>query len=321
MDYARFVSTRRPDWEAMRREVNTLGGRSVADLGYAQLDALAARHRGIVADFSFARTRFPGSEAERELRTLVFAGHRLLTPPEGPLGARIGAFFRTTYPARFRASLPALRVSLGLFLTGMLLGLVLTTLNEAVAIVFIGQGGVDQLHSGEIWTDQLETVDAAPSLAARIFTNNISVALMAWAGGALFGLGTVYAVVFNGAMVGSMMAICVRYGLLDRLFAFIPAHGLLELFLVTVAGAAGLELAAGLLMPGEVSRGRAFALAAGRSLELVGGTVPWFVLLGLVEGYLSPLMGIPTPLKAALGVMLLTIFLVYTLVPSRRPAG
>ena len=272
----------------------------------------------MVADFSFARTRFPGSEAERELRTLVFAGHRLLTPPEAGLGVRITTFFRYTYPARFRASLPALRVAIGLFLTGMLLGLVLTTLNEAVAVAFIGEGGVEQLRSGEIWTDQLESSIAAPSLAARIFTNNISVALIAWAGGALFGVGTLYAVVFNGAMVGSMMAICVRYGLLDRLFAFIPAHGLLELFLVTVAGAAGLELAAGLLVPGETSRGQAFTRAAARSLELVGGTLPWFVLLGLVEGYLSPLMGIPTPVKAALGVMLLAIFLVYVLVPNRR---
>lgn len=321
MDYARFVAARRADWEEMRTQVKALRGRSAADLDYEALDGLAARHRAIVADFSFVRTRFPGTDAERDLRALVFAGHRLLTPPEPPLGGRITTFFRTTYPARFRASLPALQVSLALFLGGLLLGLVLTTLNESVALLFIGEGGVAQIRSGEIWTDQLETMTSAGSLATRIFTNNISVALFAWAGGALFGAGTLYAVGFNGAMVGSMMAICVRYGLLDRLFAFIPAHGLLELFLITVAGAAGLELAAGLVLPGEVSRGRAFAAGAGRSLELVGGTLPWFVLLGLVEGYLSPLMGIPTAVKAVLGVALLVVFLVYTLLPGRRRDG
>jgi uncharacterized membrane protein SpoIIM required for sporulation len=320
MDYARFVATRRSDWEAVRTQVRTLRGRSAADLAYDDLDALAARHRAIVADFAYARTRFRGSEAEGELRALAFAGHRMLTPPEAPLLGRVGTFFRVTYPARFRASLPALRVALALFVGGLLLGLVLTTLTEDVAQFFVGASYVDQLRAGTIWTDELEGVQSAPTLAARIFTNNISVALFAWAGGALLGAGTVYAVGFNGAMVGSLLAVCVRYGLVDRLFAFIPAHGLLELFLVTVAGAAGLELAAGLVLPGEVSRGRAFALAARRSLELVGGTVPWFVLLGLVEGFLSPLMGVPTGLKVGLGVLLLVVFLVYALLPpARRP--
>jgi len=321
MDYARFVATRRADWDEVRALLGAHGRRRAHELGYAELEGLMARHRALVADFAWARTHFPGSEAEVELRALVFAGHRLFTPPEEPLGARLVSFFRVGYPARFRASLGLLQVALALFLGGMLVGLVVTTLSEDSAALFIGTDGVELLRSGQIWTDQLEETTPGSLLAVRIFLNNIGVALVAWAGGALFGLGTVYAVTFNGAMVGSMVAICVRYGLLDRLLAFIPAHGMLELFLITVAGAAGLELASGLLRPGEASRGAAFTASAARSVELVGGTVPWFVLLGLVEGFLSPLMGIPTPVKTALGLTLLGVFLVYALAPAPRTSA
>lgn len=318
MDYAHFVATRRADWEEVDALLQRRGRRLLSELDYDELERLAARHRAVVADFAWARTHFPGSDAERELRALAFAGHRLFTPPEPPLSARLLQFFRVGYPARFRASLGLLRVALALFLGGMVVGLVVTTLSEDSASLFIGAEGVDQIRSGQIWTDQLEDSQAGALLAVRIFVNNIGVALLAWAGGALFGVGTLYAVSFNGAMVGSMVAICLRYGLLDRLLAFIPAHGMLELFLITVAGAAGLELANGLLRPGEVSRGAAFTTSAGRSVELVGGTVPWFVLLGLVEGFLSPLMGIPTPVKAGLGLTLLGVFLVYVFAPAPR---
>lgn len=316
MEYGRFTASRQGDWQAL---ADGISARKPAEsLGYDGLEDFASRYRRVVADFAYARTRFPGSEAEKRVRALALGGHRLLTPPEASTWRRLAAFFATGFPERFRASIPALRVALALFFGGLLLGLVLTTLDDNVAVLFVGADGVDQIRRGEIWTDQLSSLAAPQTLAARIFTNNISVALIAWAGGALFGIGSVWSVTFNGAMVGSIIGVCLRYGMEDRLFAFIPAHGLLELFLITVAGAAGLELARGTLMVGPSGRGAAFVDGARRSLELVGGTLPWFVLLGLVEGYLSPLMDIPTVIKSAVGVLLLGLFLAYALVPLRK---
>lgn len=311
MDFARFVTEREAEW----REVEALAARPPAALGYDELEGLAARHRRVVADFARVRAEFPGTELERRLRRVAFAGHRLLAAAEPPLGQRVGRFFAEDYPRIFRAAMPSLRDAGGLFLLGVVAGLVLATLDEGVAASFIGDEGVQGLREGHIWTDALEADVPAPYLAAKIFTNNVSVAMLAWAGGLLWGLGSVALLVYNGLMVGSMVAVCARYGMLDRLLAFVPAHGMLELFLIVVAGAAGLVLARGTLVRRDRPRGEELADAARRSVALVAGTFPWLVLLGVVEGFLSPLMAIGTPLKIVLGALLLLTFLAVNLAP------
>ncbi len=158
-------------------------------------------------------------------------------------------------------------------------------------------------------------------LSSKIFTNNLSVALVAWAGGALLGLLTLYLLVMNGAMFGSVLALASHFDLLDRLFAWIAAHGPLELFLIVVASTAGFELAWGQLAWRNRSRRETFAEAARSSMLLMAGTLPWFVLLGVVEGYVSPLKGLPTGAKGVLGLGLLLMFLAYALLPGRKGAA
>ena len=138
---------------------------------------------------------------------------------------------------------------------------------------------------------------------------------MAWAGGSLLGLGTLYLLVMNGVMFGSVVALSSHYDLLDRLAAWVAAHGPLELFLIVVASAAGLELAWGQLAWRNRPRRETFAEGARASLLLVGGTLPWFVLLGIVEGNVSPLPELHTAAKGALGLGLLGLFLAYTRLP------
>jgi uncharacterized membrane protein SpoIIM required for sporulation len=315
MDYARFARQRAAAWDAAAADLASMGKKGPAGLDFEGLERFASRHRALAADLAWLRTHHPDSEAERRVRGLVFAGHLALTPPAEPLSARAWRFFRVTYPETFRAALPTLRLALGVLGVGMFLGFAFCVFDERLGAVFIGAEPMAMLRSGHIWTDTLEADGTPAYLATRIFVNNIAVAMIAWAGGALWGLGTTLALLQNGAMLGAAFAVCYRYGITDRLFAFIPAHGMLEMFLFTVAGAAGYELARGALAPAEGGRGAVFGAATRRSLRIVGGTVPWFVLLGLVEGFLSPLMLVPTAVKAVVGVFLLSVFLLYTLAP------
>ena len=59
-----------------------------------------------------------------------------------------------------------------------------------------------------------------------------------------------------------------------------------------------------------------FARAARSSVKLLAGTIPWFVLLGVVEGVISPRHDIATGVKATLGILLLAAFLLYVLAPT-----
>lgn len=317
-DYGRFVADRREAWSEAEAELSRLGRAGLSRLDFDALERFVAAHRQRAAELGVVQRRWPGSEAEITLRRLVLVGHGVLRPPTPGLERRLLGFLADEYPKIFQACWPSVRVSGLVFLGGVWLGVVLTVVNDGVGAVLVGAEQLEFMRRGEIWTDDLQDVSPI-MLSVRIFINNIFVALIAWAGGVVWGLGSVLVLLRNGAMVGSLLALASRYGLTDRLLAFIPAHGMLELFLIVVAGAAGFELARGALGEGEGTRAQRFQQAAGRSFLLVGGTVPWFVFLGLVEGFLSPQMGFATEIKLVVGAVILGIFLVYALF-TRSPS-
>jgi uncharacterized membrane protein SpoIIM required for sporulation len=314
MDYATFIRRGAPRWDETDRLLAAPGG--VSALGFDGLTRLSALHRSVVTDYAFARAHFAGTEAERRLARLALAGHSVLAQRRAPILEQIAGFYRHEYRQLFLATAPALRVSLVVFVGAGALGGVLTWLEPDFAVLLIGVDQVEQVKAGEIWTDAIGVAAPPSVLSSYIFTNNIGVAFTAWAGGALLGLGTLVILITNGLMVGSLVVLCARYGMLDRLFAFISAHGPLELFLICLASAAGLRMGGALVSWDHRPRVEAFAEVARASFRMMLATVPWFVLLGIVEGYISPVMTLGTPLKGVIGIGLLAVFLALATAPS-----
>ncbi len=191
------------------------------------------------------------------------------------------------------------------------LGALLSQQSDAAALAFLGEEALLTLQGGEIWTDWVVKEAPAPVLAAAIALNNSMVGLAAWASGVLLGLGSAYVVVSNGLMVGALFGTAARYGVFERLIAFTAAHGPLELTLIVVCAGAGLSFARQAMRDDGRPLAQRTTDAARDSLLLYLGTVPGFGLLGIVEGFISPDMAIPTSAKAALGALLLLLFGVY----------
>lgn len=306
--YARFVAQGTVEWDEVERRLRAIARRGPSALDHAALDGLAAAHRRVVADFAWARTAFPGTPAEARLRRLAFDGHQLLAAQDPPLAERARAWLLDVFPRAFADTAPERAVALSVMVGAGLLGLVLGTLDEGAAAWFVGEEQLEGMRRGEMWTDHLTSVSPSGTMSGFIARNNMTVALVAWIGGLAGGLGSLYVLVLNGLMMGVIVAACVRYDTLDRLLAFVPAHGLLELYLISVAAAAGLKLASGLLVAGPRPRSVTAPEAARASLALAAGTLPWFLLLGAIEGFVSPL-DLPLVVDTALGVALLLLFL------------
>ncbi|UCF66895.1 MAG: stage II sporulation protein M [Acidobacteriota bacterium] len=319
MDYGRFQRQSAETWASFRGLL-VHASRHTHRLTYDELEQLAALHRRVLSDFAYARTHFPGTDVERSLRGLAFEGHRLLTRHEPPLLPRIRHFFAFGFPRQFRRSLPAVLISLGIFSGGMMLGFVLTLVEPDVAQLLIGVENVERVRRGEVWTDAATRI-APAQMSSAIFTNNVSVALVAWGGGLLAGLLTIYVLVLNGLLLGSVLSLTWQHGVLDRIVEFISAHGPLELFLIIVAGAAGLELAHGLVGESPLPRKKQLRRAGRRSVILALGTLAPLVVLGLVEGFVSPDPAIGVTAKSLLGIALLGLFLVWALRRTDRPLG
>lgn len=312
-DYARFEREGREAWD----RVDALLQLPVARLDYASLEELARLHRQVVSDYGFARRHFADTDVSRRLGVLAFQGHQALSPPEPALWRRVLRFATVGYREVFQSSLPALASSWSLFGIGVLLGGVIAWVEPTFGRIIFGPEAYAQLAGGEIWTDAIGGSVPGSVLSSKIATNNMSVALLAWSGGALVGSLTVYLLLFNGVMVGSLLALALHFDLLDNVLAWTAAHGPLELFLITVAGGAGLELSRGLVVRDHRPRGEVFAAHARKSVQLMLGTLPGFLVLGGVEGFVSPDMEVPVLYKGMLGLLLLAGFIGFAMLPVR----
>ncbi len=312
MDYARFIRLRRPLWDAFDGEL--AAAREMRKVGYDGLEEMALRYRQVLHDHALAAARFPGTAAARRLQALALAGTRRLTG-EGRRRPGTVAFFARTFPAAFQRQRDLNLIALALFLLAVLWGLAMAVLRPELGLVFLGPEAVRGLEEGRLWTESLVTTVPPSISSSGIATNNITVALSAWGGGVLAGLIPLYIVLFNGFLLGAIAGVTLHYSMAGALLRFIAAHGILELTLILVCSAAGLRLGRALVAAGDVPRPLALRAASRDALAVLLGCLPWFVVLALVEVFVSPSPDLPAGAKLVLGLALEGAFLALALRP------
>ena len=143
------------------------------------------------------------------------------------------------------------------------------------------------------------------ALSSEIFTNNIRVTFLAIAGGILGGLGTAAVTIFNGGFIGAIIGLTIENGSSSELLRFILPTA------CSSSPASRSPRAPGCASAGRSSiRGRSRAASRcggrrGRRWSSCSGTMPWLVLAGLVEGFVSGDLGLAaaTVVGAGLGIL------------------
>jgi uncharacterized membrane protein SpoIIM required for sporulation/uncharacterized RDD family membrane protein YckC len=314
-----FVSRRREAWTELETRLDGLGRGGMA---LADLDALDRLYRRATSDLAHARTFYPGTVATAYLNRLTARAYRALYRGAGTSRAQA---FRAFWAAGFPAAAWRLRreVALAAALMGFgaLAGAALGVADPATAEAFLGEAQMEQVRAGRVWTDDLLSV-MPPSLAsARIFTNNISVTVVAFVGGLTAGLWTGFVLLLNGGLLGVAFVTTGQYGLAGELLDFVVAHGPVEIFVILLAGGAGLRVGGALVAPGELSRRDALKVRGRDGVRVVLGCAPILVGVGLVEGFVSPGDLFSTGLKATFGLVMLGAFWVYLVRWGRRAAA
>ena len=302
-----FVENRRVRWRQCELLLERArgGGRLSGD----EIEQLGRLYRLATSDLAIARRDFPGDPARRYLEQLVGRAHPVVyQPADRDLGAPL-RFFQQDVPRVFRATQRYTLISFVLFAAPFLIAF-FTVLRDPLAGRTVLPAGpfVEQVERGESWLEI--SGETRPLAASFIMTNNIRVAILAFAGGVLLGIGTVFVLLFNGLHIGTVAGLAASNGLGGDLGAFVAAHGGVELTVIFICGGAGLQLGAAVLAPGLVTRGRALSVAARRAVTLLLGCVPWLVLAGTIEGFISP-SGLPWMAKLAVGAGSTALFFVY----------
>lgn len=308
MEYGPWVETRRPLWDEVEARIGAALKRGDR-MSFDDLEALALAYRRVLHDAAVARARFPGSAAARRLERLGIRGAYVLQGDLNPERFTFRRFYARTFPRACRSMLPHLRLVMALFLVAALFAALAALGSPALGLRLLGPARFEALREGKLWTESLVTAAPPGAAASGIATNNMSVALVAWAGGTLAGLGPIYAAVVNGALLGGLLGVTYHFGMAGALLGFVLSHGPLEIFLVLMSSGAGLYLAQGIVAATDRPRARLLREHAAISTVVVVGSLPWFLLLGLVEAFVSPQPALPPAFKAALGLVLLATYL------------
>lgn len=296
-----FVARRRPDWEKLRA---LLALRRKGKLRFEQLFELDALYRRTTSDLATAQTYYAGSEAHRWVNQLCAEAYAAIyRPPRERLRA-IRAFFSRDFPRTVRREHRFVLVSLGLLLLGLAVGALVGWFDPDGAGFLIPQGVRDAVAAHRLWTNHILSVTPPGVVAAKIATNNLTVVIAAFVGGALAGAGTVWIMVLNGANLGAVIALCARGHMGWELVGFTAGHGVVELSVIILAGAAGLIIGHAMIDPGELPRRQALARRARDAVRIVLGGAPFLAAIALVEGFVDPGHLFPVAARAAVGIAL-----------------
>src|SRR5918996_1773466 len=286
MNLERFVRERRTSWNELEGLIASARHRPER-LGFDGVRRLGALYRAAGADLSLARRRWPDDPVRTQLETLVARARQLVYHSEGRRRSAM-AFFARIYWQRVAKAPAFLAVSAALLFGPMVLG-ALWGLNDppgAIRFVPPEYASVADHQPGDAGRDL--PVDFRAAFSSAIFTNNVRVSFLAFAGGVLLGLGTAAVLLFNGTLLGAIGGLAVQGGNGERFVELVSPHGVLELSCIVVAGAAGLRMGWAVVEPGRIRRAASLVTEARAAVEIVLGTAPWLVLAGLVEGFITP---------------------------------
>ena len=297
MDVDRFTRERQAGWEELATLLRQ-GGSRPQRLGSEALLRLGRRYRAAAADLALARRLFPGHPVTRMLERLVTEARQSVYATE-PRRRSLRGFLATGYWQRILERPLLLGLGVALLFGPMALAAVWAVDDPAAALGIVPvefQGAADpSAGSGDLAPGE----EAA--LSSEIYTNNIQVTFLAVAGGVLLGLASAALTIFNGGFIGALLGLTIENGSFDVLLRFILPHGLLELTCIAVSCMAGLRLGWSIVDPGPLTRGASLRREARRAIEIVLGTMPWLVLAGLIEGFVSPREP-PLAVSAAVGI-------------------
>lgn len=314
-------------WTSFAAKLATAQKRGLKVLGEEGVRDFVSEYRALSADLARLRTASAGRALDEMfyLGRLVAGAHNLLYRDRGMSLRGAVRFLFTDVPREVRRSAAPIALAALLLFGPALIAAVGVARTPTLASKLLSAGmlqraedGVRRARNGEGYIDDPQLL--RPVMASSIVTNNVQVTFAVFAGGVTAGLVSVLMLVLNGISLGSVVGLYASKGIARLLLAFVAPHGVLELFAICVAGGGGFLIAAGLLMPGPRTRGRALVENARRAIRLIAASTFLLVIAGTLEGFVSPIEWWPIEGKLAVSGVTL-VFLVAYLSGGRRRAG
>jgi uncharacterized membrane protein SpoIIM required for sporulation len=309
---ATFVERRTAAWNELDALLSRAARRGIRALDPAQVEELGRLYRAVTSDLAYADGRGFDRRLIFYLNRLVARSHAYVYGGAAASGwERIGHFFSRDFPREFRRSFGFFALCSAITIVSAIVAYVLIRVAPGNAYAILPDQLIPptikkSLHDSNFAFDP----STSPLASSEIITNNIRVAIVAFAGCVTLGIGTLYIILFNGLMLGGVGALFTNAGFGADFWATVAPHGVIELTAIQIAGAAGLLLSAAILAPGRLRRRDALAAAGRRAGILILGVCAMLCVAGTIEGFYSPLR-LPPADRIAVGVVTGVLLVAY----------
>ena len=263
-------------------------------------------YRAACEQLALARSRAYPVHLTSRLESLTQRAHQLIYRRTDYGAARFAQLFLLDFPQAVRAHWRYVLVA------GLVFGLPLVLLGIAT---YLDPGFILTMHDAQTVQGYEEMYGPGAEAIGRersadtdwmmfgfYIMNNISIAFKCFAGGIVLGLGSLFALAYNGVSAGSLAGYLTARGHAETFYSFVVTHGAFELTAIVLSGAAGLRLGHALLAPGRRTRRAALELAARESAVLIYGVFAMLLIAAGLEAFWSSARWVVPAVKFASAV-------------------
>lgn len=281
MQEAAFVKKNKVRWEEFEKLVKS---------GHqANPDRLAELFIQLTDDLSFARTQYPKSRVTQYLNSLASKIHREIYKNKREEKNRFVTFWKTEVPEAVYNSRKQLLYALVIFLVAGALGAISVAHDNTFVRLILGDAYVnmtlENIKEGN--PTRIYSSSSEMNLFVMITINNILVSFKVFVYGIFASVGTGLYLFYNGLMVGTFVMFFYKENQLSQALPVIMLHGTIELSSIVIAAGAGFVMGNSLLFPKTYSRLVSFKMGTKRGLKMVIGLVPFFIIAGFIESFVT----------------------------------
>ncbi|AUG11006.1 stage II sporulation protein M [Pseudomonas sp. S09G 359] len=321
MKQSLFENRHQPQWHAFAEQLKQL------EQGKAKASDMADfphQYRRLCQHLALAQERGYSSYLVDPLQQLALRGHQQLYRHRSQLAANILGFVLAGFPRLVREQWRFVLIA-SLMFFGSLAGIALLVyLFPDLIYSIVSPQQVAEMQ-GMYDPDASRLGRAAERASSEDWMmfgyyvmHNIGIAFQTFAAGLLFGLGSVFFLIFNGLIIGAVSGHLTEIGYGQTFWSFVIGHGAFELSAIALAGAAGLQLGWALIAPGHLTRGESLRLAAHKSVQMLCGVMVFLLIAAFIEAYWSSTTGIRPWVKYGVGAALWLLVAAYLSLAGRN---
>ena len=313
MKQQQFEAKYRNEWQEFESQLELLETKKTSE---TDLTLFSKNYRKICYYLALAQERRYSPDMINRLNGIALRGHQQLYQHKSNVLHNILTFIISGFPQQIRQHANLIGLASALFYGPALIFGLLVYFNPSLMFSFQSPDQVADLVAMYNPANNAESAETRGSeqdlvMFGFYIRNNIGIGFQTFASGILFGLGSIFFLMFNGLALGGASGFLSSLEYNVPFYSFVITHGAFELTAITIAGAAGMKLGFSLLSPGKNSRKQALLNAGKESIQLVYGVIFFLLIAAFIEAFWSSSSTITSTIKFTVGGSLWALVFAY----------